>query len=96
MYIMDRLILLKKLKAPLLKSLSNSELRLYLLLLVSTELDLKTIKRSLGKDSSLRQLKASLQKLENLGLGKMDIIRSSSQNRNTRILFKLTHLRANL
>lgn len=86
---MDRLILLKKLKAPLLKSLSNSELRLYLLFLVSPELDLKTIKRSLGKGSSLKQLKASLQKLENLGLGKMDIIKSSSQNRGIWILFKL-------
>jgi len=89
MGIMDRVILLKKLRAPLLKSLSNNELRLYLLFLVSPELDLKTIKRSLGQNSSLRQLRASLRKLENLGLGKIDITRPSSQNRGTRILFKL-------
>ncbi|MBI3007954.1 MAG: hypothetical protein HYY56_00270 [Candidatus Omnitrophica bacterium] len=48
-------------------------MRLYLLFLVSPELDLKTIKKSLGQNFSLRQLRASLRKLEKMGLGKMDI-----------------------
>ncbi|MBI2447738.1 MAG: hypothetical protein HYV48_04320 [Candidatus Omnitrophica bacterium] len=73
---MDRVILLKKLRAPLLKSLSDNELRLYLLFLVSPELDLKTIKKSLGQNSSLRQLRASIRKLEKMGLGKMNKGRS--------------------
>ncbi|GEM_PF-6279919 len=85
---MDRVKILKRLKTPVLKSLSANELKLYLLFLVCSELDLKTIKRSLGKSFDLRQLKASLHKLEKMGLGKADISRTSP-NRNVRIRFKL-------